>query len=95
MRGQKIDLGKIMPILKKKPLKMAASTIYGIQKAGYSGFHFDRFLDIDVSFCERVDVEMLNSTGGVLLPGHLPHTEQDKENIRTFVETINNDNLYT
>jgi hypothetical protein len=88
------DISKIVPLLKKQPLKMAASTIYSIQKAGYKGEPFDRFHELDVSFCERVDVELAESCFGVLLDGFEAQTEKDKENIARFVEAINDPNTY-
>lgn len=91
-------------ILKKKPLKMAASTIYGIQKAGYCGELFDRFLNIDVSFLNRwnpVITSIYNSPGMVQMIkekmkeyGIEQQTPEDRDRIDKFVIAINNNKLY-
>lgn len=84
---------KIMPILKKKPLKMAASTVYAIQKAGYTGM-FDRYMDIDVGWCERVNKPITMQFGGERSKLYSWQTDEDAESIRIFVETMNKEEMY-
>lgn len=94
IRGRKIDLqanqllyNRVKAIMAKYPLKMASSTIYGIQHAGYL---FDAFKDIDVSFLDRVNVEAQAAFfDGQILPDFEWQTDQDRENIKRFVEFIN------
>lgn len=91
-------------VLHKKPLKMAASTIYGIQKAGYRGGWFDRFYDIDVGFLDRwnpATALIYNSNEMMKIIEQKmdkydikPQTQEDAGRIERFVETINNDKLY-
>ncbi len=88
----------------EKPVKMAASTVYGIQKAGYQGRQFDRFKDIDVSFLDRWNPEIT----AIYNPSDLcevisekmkeygiKETEpEDAKRIKHFVEAINSEELY-
>ncbi len=84
----------IMKFLAKQPLKMASSTIYAIQYAGYSYSEFRRYTDIDVSFCERVNPVLFHELGGVLFPGLEMQTMEDFRAIEKFVERINDPKLY-
>lgn len=84
----------IMKYLKRYPLKMASSTIYGIQYAGYKDPIFERYMDIDVSFCERVNKLFTEQLGGSLLPGFEWQTEKDLLAIQEFVKRINDPQLY-
>jgi hypothetical protein len=84
----------IMRFLQKAPLKMACSTIYAIQYAGYSFPEFKRYVDIDVSFCERVNPVLFDDLNGVLLPGIELQTMEDFRAIEKFVERINDPKLY-
>jgi len=94
IRGKKINfdsnpglLLRIKNILAKHPLKMASSTIYGIQAAGYN---YEVFKNIDVSFLDRVNQHAHNSFfGGDLIEGYEFQTEKDHENISLFVDFIN------
>jgi hypothetical protein len=90
------DLSKIEKIFKKFPLKMASSTIYAIQEAGYSGEIFDRFKYIDVSFCERVNKLMQQKyyDEEYILDGFEWQTEEDEQRIKNFVNVINDKKLY-
>ena len=100
IRGKKISLkdkktyGNITKILDKKPIKMASSTIYGIQKANYQGNYFSKFYNVDVSWCDRVN-KYYNDEFGI---GHISkyefQTEHDLQMINQFVDFINNDKLY-
>lgn len=108
-------LGKKIPINNKiikyiinknleKPVKMAASTIYGIQKAGYQGKQFEKFHDIDVSFLDRWNpkvAKIYNSPEMFLLVskkmqeyGIEEMTPEDAERIKQFVKSINSQELY-
>lgn len=49
---------RILQILRKKPLKMASSTVYGIQKARYLHPFFERYHKLDVDFLHRVDMDL-------------------------------------
>ena len=99
--GRKIPLNtatakrKIMPFFKKYPLKMAAVTVYAIQKAGYKGKFWQRYQDIDVSFCERVNRTLTEQFyDGSKLPGFSWQTSEDAERIKRFVDFINDRRIY-
>lgn len=94
IRGNKIDLNanpslkrRLKEIFSKFPLKMASSTIYGIQHAGYD---FEEFRSLDVSFLDRVNPAAQQAFfGGQILEGYQFQTQEDLNNIAKFVEFIN------
>lgn len=108
--GEQVDLSdtkyrnELFKIFRHKPLKMASSCIYGIQKAKYDIPEFDRFMDIDVSFLDRYNRVMMkrfNTEGSysfmtkLFAKMGLQHqTGEDFEKINEFVNRINDDNLY-
>lgn len=104
--GEKIDLtnGYIHYLLKQKPLKMAASCVYGIQKGYFDDPYFSRYMEVDVSFLERYNDEMMQRFNTpeyyskMITEFHRrgiePQTPQDIENIHKFVEFINQNPLY-
>lgn len=100
IRGNKIDLTNpktmetIMKVLKKQPIKMASSTIWGIQNAGYKGTYFSRFYDVDVSWCERINSYYNDEFGIHHKPNYEFQTENDLKSITNFVNFINNKKLY-
>jgi hypothetical protein len=58
--GQQIRITDlILSVLKHKPLKMAASTIYGIQRAKYKNKCLKKYMDVDVSWLERYNDEQM------------------------------------
>jgi hypothetical protein len=73
---------------------MASSTIYAIQKAGYKDPYFTRFMDIDVSWLERVNPDFIKNLGGELLPGYQLQTFPDSLSIDDFVTRVNDPELY-
>jgi 7-cyano-7-deazaguanine synthase in queuosine biosynthesis len=81
-------------ILLKNPIKMASSTIYAIQNAGYKDKFFDRYRDIDVSWLERVNDYYTHILHGKLLPGYSYQTPDDRKLIEKFVMRINDPKLY-
>jgi 7-cyano-7-deazaguanine synthase in queuosine biosynthesis len=84
----------ILPYLLKRPLKMASSTIYAIQKSGYKDPYFSRFMDIDVSWLERVNPDFMKNLSGELLPGYQLQTFPDSLSIDDFVTRVNDPELY-
>lgn len=94
IRGNQIDFKynpklflKVQKILGKFPLKMASSTIYGIQHAGYN---FDVFKNIDVSFLDRVNPHAQQAFfNGDKLPDFEWQTDEDMIRIKEFVKFIN------
>jgi hypothetical protein len=85
---------KIIPFLKKKPLTAASSTVYAIQRANYKNTIFDRYKDIDVSFCERVNMsltELFSNDMNVLYPFQ---TAEDINHIKDFAQFINDPEIY-
>jgi hypothetical protein len=103
IRGRKLDVDNpdifknLIRILQKKPLKMAASTIYAIQKAGYTQPIFQRYMNIDVSWCERINepiTKMFNHGWILDFNNHEIQTENDHDKIIEFVSMINDDKLY-
>lgn len=100
IRGSKIDLtdpinnNRMLSILKKQPLKMASSTIWGIQNAKYKGSFYEKYYNIDVSWCERVNKYYNDEfgLGGDSIYGF--QTENDLKLIDDFVNYINDDNNY-
>jgi hypothetical protein len=100
IQGRKLSdaaFKKLTPILNKRPLKMAASTIYGLQKAGYGISQFDA---IDVSFCDRYSMEHYEAyatprcrqavIAELAKRGIQPQTPQDSQNIDRFITAVNN-----
>jgi hypothetical protein len=73
----------------------AVSAVYAIQKGNYRGDVFDRFYDVDVSFAERCDTDIMDLfSKQSFVPNVKPMTAEDKININKFVDFINNDLLY-
>jgi len=92
--GQRIDISqsllkaRLKKLFSTYPLKMAAVTVYAVQKAGYT--EFKNWFDIDVSFCERVNKTMTEKFfTGEKLPGFEWQTDKDIENIYKFVDFVN------
>ena len=100
IRGKKISLkdkkvyNSITNILNKKPIKMASSTIYGIQEANYQGNYFSKFYNVDVSWCDRVNKYYNDEFGIKHTPKYKFQTEYDLQMIDKFVNFINNDISY-
>lgn len=100
LRGRRLDLDDqkvrniIFTYLKKKPLKMACSVVYAMQKAGYTDEALKRYMDIDVSWCDRVNRSLVKTYGGLLLPGYKYQTSDDLASIHRFVKIINSPGLY-
>lgn len=85
---------KIMAFLKKKPLKMAASTVYAIQQANYPHEIFRRYDDIDVSWCNRVNEPLTRQFSKQEKSAYPWQTEADQKSIQKFVETMNQPEIY-
>jgi hypothetical protein len=82
---------KILSKLKTKPLYAASSTVYAIQKAGYPHKEFCRYMDLDVSFYERVN-KNVNYELSCFKTTEFPwQTEADQVSIAKFVQAIEND----
>lgn len=109
MVGQKIPYKQVITdniphILTQKPLKMAASTIYGMQKGYRDEPDFQKYMDIDVSFLDRWcdamqkrhnSPETYRLMAGIFEKlGIQKQTDEDERRIVKFVEQINNDGLY-
>ncbi len=108
--GQQLDFKDkkikefIIHYLKQRPLKMAASTVYGIQKARYNLPEFERYMGVDVSFCDRYNdnlTKQYNTPESYKMMvakfkeiGIQKQTSKDLENINKFVEFIRNPKLY-
>jgi hypothetical protein len=92
-------------IMLKRPIKMAASTIYGIQRGKYAQPYFDRYKDIDVTFCDRYSQEYLRAfcsarTAAIveqdlMRRGIKPQSQADAIRIARFVDVINDPKLYS
>lgn len=99
---QQINISdKIYNILSKKPLKMACSTVYGIQKAKYNIERLKRYNDIDVSFLDRYNKDIMKyfcDSEKMQIKfkelGIEPQNENDKMLIDKFVKFINKDSFY-
>ena len=85
---------RVMPFLQKKPLKMAASTVYAIQKAGYKDPIFDRYMDIDVSWCKRINKPITEQFSKDIIHPYDWQTDEDIKNIHKFVDRMNEDKMY-
>ena len=100
IRGNKIDLtnptnnNRILSILKKQPLKMASSTVWAIQKANYKGKFYEKYYNVDVSWCERVNKYYNDEFGLGTKTDYEFQTEQDLKSIEDFVNFINDINTY-
>jgi len=96
-KGKQLDLTaqplkkRVHNLLTKYPLKMAAVTVYAIQKAGYG---FDMYNNIDVSFCERVNRTITKTFYKDESKYFDWQTPEDLENIKKFVDFINDKRLY-
>jgi len=100
IRGKKIDLTKkednnrIMSVLKKQPLKMASSTVWAIQNVKYKGKFYEKYYDVDVSWCERVNKYYNDEFGLGDTPKYDFQTTEDIISIKKFVNFVNNKNTY-
>jgi hypothetical protein len=100
LRGYPLDFGNpdlqkvVLAHMRKAPLHVATSFIYAVQQAGYKHPELQRYMDIDVTFCRRVNQPITEQFGGVLAPGFAWQTEADRAAIDRFVAKINDPGLY-
>lgn len=108
--GEQLDFNNVKTrdyiyyMLSLRPLKMAASCVYGIQHGRYTIAEFQKYMDVDVSFCDRYNDEFLKRWNHPeiydLVISKLKEMEiepmnlDDIENIHKFVNFINKDGLY-
>lgn len=88
-------------IINKKPLKMAASTVFGFQSGKYK---IEKYDQVDVSFCMRYHEDVIRKYNPPEIAEHLmktlsdmginPSNEDDKLAIDEFVKIVNKEEFY-